>query len=59
MTLLNIISIIDQNLEEYQVLAPFEILQAHADLLLHYLNHSSEDLAVNTKRVDKQADKVS
>lgn len=59
LTLHNIIGLIDEHLEEYQVLAPHEVLAAHSDLLLHYLNHGSKLLSVSSSKTDKQAEKVS
>ena len=51
-TLHNIIGLIDENLEEYQVLAPHEILRAHSDLLLHYLNSGHTQINMKSDRID-------
>lgn len=40
-------------------MAPHEVLAAHSDLLLHYLNHGSKVLSVSSSKADKQAAKVS
>ena len=46
-------------MDEYQVLAPNEILKAHNDLLLHYLNSDHKLINLKTTRADKQATKIS
>ena len=38
LTLINLTRIIDENLADFEVLEPLDILQAHTDLLLHLIN---------------------
>ena len=53
MTLQNLLQVIEENIQDYEMLAPDEILSANNDLLLHYLNNVNR-LALNqNKQLDQ------
>ena len=49
MTLHNLLQVIEENIQDYELFAPDEILSANTDLLLHYLNNSNR-LALNVNK---------
>ena len=57
MTLLNLLQVLDENIEDYEMFAPDEILTANTDLLLHYMNHSVT-VTLNKTKLKKQIGKV-
>ena len=52
MCLLNILEVLDQHKEDFEMLAPQEVLSAEMDLLLHYLQHETKTLAISTIKQD-------
>ena len=57
LTLLQLLQVIDEHIEDYELFAPGEALKANTDLLLHYLNHTNS-LAPNDKKLTDQLTKV-
>ena len=49
MTLQNILQVIEENINDFEMFAPDEILSANNDLLLHYLNNVNRLAMSQTK----------
>ena len=55
MTLHNLRQVIEEHIDDYEMFAPDEILQANTDLLLHHLNHLSTLSLSQTKLINQLA----